>query len=345
VIGRGAKIIVHEDKFSLRFNYESLLLRLGANFIMHRDVPAWRLSRVIDSLEGTLFDRAVDVDFGALVNGALPSELYGLVSVDSLISEIDSILQKTKLNNSPKALFTGVVVASRDAENILSAVQADREGDLFAFEGQTIYIFLSACPPSHVTETIERKLKDSLATVFRTTSIWTHTTDIEQQLLDLKHRIVTNPTVPDTAVAAEAKAAIETTPELLSEPESEVEVEVESESNTLESIAAHVFSESVPLVVAIKSPFAAVESPVVAIESPVTEMESPVTEVESPVIEVESPVIAVEPPTLEVESHSTNPAPLIAEPALDHHASEAIPVKFKPLVFLKSRSESDAPKE
>ena len=48
---------------------------------------------------------------------------------------------------------------------------------------------------------------------------------------------------------------------------------------------------------------------------------------------------------VEVESPAAEPTPPLAEPALDHHSSEALPVKFKPLVFLKSRSESDAPKE
>jgi len=201
VVGRGAKIIVHEDAFSLRFNYESLLMRLGANFIMHRDVPYWRLSRVIDSLEGTRFDRAVDVDFSALVSGAFPSEQSGLVSVDSLVSEIDSILLKTKLNNSPKAFLKGLVVPSHDTEAILSKAHMDRAGDLFAFEGQTIYIFLSACPPSHVIETIERKLKDSLDTIFSTHNIWTERAEIQQQLLSLKGRIIDKSTVYATTIA------------------------------------------------------------------------------------------------------------------------------------------------
>lgn len=201
VVGRGAKIIIHEDAFSLRFSYESLLMRLGANFIMHRDVPPWRLLRVVDSLEGTRFDRAVDVDFGALVGGAFPSEQSGLLSVDSLVLEIESIFLKTKLNNLPKAFLTGLVVPSRNAEDILSQVHMDREGDLFAFEGQTIYIFLSACPPSHVTETIERKLKDSLDTIFTSSNIWTDQAEIQEQLLSLKGRMTIKPTERQTAIA------------------------------------------------------------------------------------------------------------------------------------------------
>lgn len=427
VIGRGAKIIVHEDKFSLRFNYESLLLRLGANFIMHRDVPAWRLSRVIDSLEGTLFDRAVDVDFGALVSGAFPSELYGLVSVGTLVSEIDSILLKTKLNNSPKALFTGIVLASRDAKNILSTVDSDREGDLFAFEGQTIYIFLSACPPSHVTETIERKLKNSLADTFHTTSIWTQTTDIEQQLLELKQRIVIKPTVletpdaepiilpdqnnespestvqaqqthanlpssalqesadatalveaealsadsivslsellsepaADTADAAEPKAVIETTPELVSEveveseSEAEVEVEVETELEIPQDLTIPSAEHDVDKVLTAQHPTThdgvIARSPfrVDRVNAAASPTDSILTDSESMALEPAVTHVFSEsvPLIVEVESPAAEPTPPLAEPALDHHSSEALPVKFKPLVFLKSRSESDAPKE
>ena len=448
VVGRGAKIIVHEDAFSLRFNYESLLMRLGANFIMHRDVPYWRLSRVIDSLEGTRFDRAVDVDFSELVSGAFPSELSGLVSVGLLVDEIESILLKTKLNNLPKALLTGLVVPSRDAEDILSKVHMDREGDLFAFEGQTIYIFLSACPPSHVTETIERKLKDSLAAVFGTTSIWTQTTDIAQQLLQLKHRIVIKPTVLETATAepiilpdqnndspkstvqekqtyehltsnalqasadatspieaevlsaeiqvslteplseqtadavsaAVPEAATEATPELVSEagivsepkPEVESEVASEVESEVASEVASELKLEILPEVAAsiaeqevaivrtarqpttysgavVRSPFKVdqVDAMVLPTDSILSGSEPNTPEqdvthvyIESVThdVEVESPAVEVESPAVEVESPAV-------EPALVHHFPDPMSVKFKPLVFLKSRSESDAPIE
>jgi len=287
VIGRGAKIIVHEDEFALRFNYESLLMRLGANFIMHRDVPSWRLSRVIDSLEGTLFDRAVDVDFSALVSGAFPSDRSGLVSLDRLVSEIDSILLKTKINNSPKALLTGLVVTSRDAQDILNTIHMDREGDLFAFEDQTIYIFLAACPPSHVTETIERKLKGSLDAIFSSTNIWTQTAEIEQQLLVLKHRVVTNTPVLEAVVA--------------------------------EVVAAEMTFDPI-------EPLAEQSAEIVVVAIPEAEVEAEV--------EVEEPARQTVPLEQTVETQV-----LVAQPP------EPIPEKFKPLVFLKSRSLSDAPPE
>jgi cellulose biosynthesis protein BcsE len=201
VVGRGAKIIVHEDEFSLRFSYESLLLRLGANFIMHRDVPLWRLSRVIDSLDGTQFDRPVDVDFSVLMSGAFPSKRSGLVPVDDLVYEIESILSKTKLNNVPIAFFIGIFATARDAQDVLDTFDMTREGDLFAIEDQIIYIFLSACPPSHVIETIERKLKGSLSTTFSTTSTSTQTTDIVQQLRELKLHLGIESTKPEIATS------------------------------------------------------------------------------------------------------------------------------------------------
>lgn len=231
VIGRGAKIIVHEDKFSLRFNFESLLLRLGANFVMHRDVPHWRLSRVIDSLEGTLFDRTVDVNFSELVGDALPSQHSGVISLDTLVSEIDSILLKTKLSYVPSALITGVVVETRDAQEVLNAVHMDREGDLFAFENQTIYIFLMACPSSHVTEILERKLKDSLEDIFSSTSIWTEAAEIEQRLLELKLRAVKKP--PAKVSRSTASDAVEPTPRVAKRERQIASLEQDSDATSL----------------------------------------------------------------------------------------------------------------
>ena len=381
MIGRGAKIIIHEDKFSLRFNYESLLLRLGANFIMHRDVPPWRLSRVIDSLEGTLFDRAVDVDFGALVSGASPSERSGLVLMDSLVSEIDSILLKTKINNSPKALFIGLVLASRDAQDILSAVHMDRKGDLFAFEGQTIYIFLAACPSSHVTETIERKLKGTLDAIFSSTNIWTETAAIEQQLLILKHRVVINTptfeTIAEEVVAAErthdfiepltqqsAHIVVAAIPEVEAEIEVAVEVEAEAEIEVAVEVEAEIEVEyeqasepvSVPVDIVMRSPFSVDQINVttspnenIVNECVLGSSVQTVTDIfEEPAPGVLEPARYVEEPALDVEDTASQIAFIeqtVDEQLLTPHPLAPISAKFKPLVFLKSRTTGNAPTE
>lgn len=398
VVGRGAKIIVHEDAFSLRFNYESLLMRLGANFIMHRDVPYWRLSRVIDSLEGTRFDRAVDVDFSALVSGAFPSEQSGLVSVDSLVSEIESILLKTALNNSPKAFLIGLVLPSHDTEAILSKVHMDRAGDLFAFEGQTIYIFLSACPPSHVIETIERKLKDSLDTIFSTHNIWTERAEIQQQLLSLKGRIIDKSTVYATTIAepiapeivavhgGDALAAdlaersdeivvseIPTT-DIAAPTECEVELEHEVDFDVLPELSLSVAQQnsvvtpeapppSKPGHSVVRSPFSSdrVGASVLPADSILSEHASSASDqvvadifIEATPQSIEIAPQAAEPVRHVVEptSHAVEPEPQLAplEQAVDaplsvENSSEPIPTKFKPLVFLKSGSASDAPAE
>jgi hypothetical protein len=125
-----------------------------------------------------------------------------------------------------------------------------------------------------------------------------------------------------------------------------------SEPNTPEQDATHVFIESVPHDVEVEShavevgsPAAEVGSPAAEVGSPAAEVESPAAEVESPAVEVESPAVEVESPAVEVESPAVEVESPAVEPALVHHFPDPMSVKFKPLVFLKSRSESDAPIE
>jgi hypothetical protein len=291
-------------------------MRLGANFIMHRDVPSWRLLRVIDSLEGTRFDRAVDVDFSELVNGAFPSEQAGLMSVDSLISEIESILLKTKPNNLPKALLAGLVKPTRNAADILSKVHMDRKGDLFAFEGQTIYIFLSACPPSHVIETIERKLKNSLGAIFSTHSLWTERTEIQQQLLSLKDRMIIQSNVYATALTESIG---------LPEQSDDTLQSIFPEERAHANIAPLTFKESGHATYQIDPGVVAVDvSDALAAPS-------------EPEFEPER---AVKP-----EPQVASPAQAVDAPRNVKNLLEPVSTRFKPLVFLNSRSSSDAPTE
>jgi len=56
-LGRRARLVVVERGMSLRYANEVLLLRLGANLILHRDMTEARMLLMLESLQGQIFSR------------------------------------------------------------------------------------------------------------------------------------------------------------------------------------------------------------------------------------------------------------------------------------------------
>jgi hypothetical protein len=59
---RHAQIVVREKGASLRYQNEALLVRLGINLVIHRDVPVSRLPLLLKSLSGQIFSRDVEIN-------------------------------------------------------------------------------------------------------------------------------------------------------------------------------------------------------------------------------------------------------------------------------------------
>jgi hypothetical protein len=182
VIGRGAKIIVHEDGLSLRHSYELLLLSLGANFVMHREIPVWRLPLIVKSLEDTLFNRDIDVPFDALMLGVEPTQLTGALNLFEFIEQVETVLTITKENKIPVVLFKGLTFPAQVPEEILKEIKLSRVGDLCACDDSSVYIFLLSCPAYHLKEIFDRIFSVSLDSIFINSNSWTSPEAITDQL-------------------------------------------------------------------------------------------------------------------------------------------------------------------
>jgi len=182
VIGRGAKIIVHEDSLSLRHSCELLLLSLGANVVMHKEIPVWRLPLLVESLEDTLFNRDIDVPFDKLILGVEPTQLAGLLTIEEFIDQVDNILKITKENKIPVVLFKGTTHLAQISQEVLKEIRLSRVGDFCAFDGSSVYIFLLSCPSYHLKEIFDRICSVSLDSIFINSNFWTSPENITAEL-------------------------------------------------------------------------------------------------------------------------------------------------------------------
>ena len=165
-IGRNAKIIVHENRYSLRHANETMLMLIGTNLIIHRDIPDWRIAKTIESLEGVRFERKIDEDIDSLFANATASFKSGYLPVDEFIKETVALVFHADCLSAPKAMIAGVMRAGLNTNDVVRRIELNRDGDLLAAAGDFVYIFLYACPESQALTTIERKLGDSIQTIF-----------------------------------------------------------------------------------------------------------------------------------------------------------------------------------
>lgn len=157
-LGRHARIVVQEKGASLRYQNEALLLRLGLNLVVNRDVPISRLPLLLDSLKGQIFSRDVGINFEAALASVLPTRLRGYLAPMRFVREVESILDQAQTLNIPCAMIIGKPGAGMTMTESLTISGLSRPGDLISTDGEYCYLFLNACPQSDMLTTLERIL-------------------------------------------------------------------------------------------------------------------------------------------------------------------------------------------
>jgi cellulose biosynthesis protein BcsE len=165
-LGRYAQLVVQEKNASLRYENEALLLRLGVNMVIHRDVAPSRLPLLLDSVAGQVFSREVDVDFEAALASVMPIQARGYQAPTRFVREVKSLLERSNTLNIPFALGIGKPMQDMGMVDVLNSMRIARAGDLATADHESCYLFLNACQQSVILATVERILAAPLDTVF-----------------------------------------------------------------------------------------------------------------------------------------------------------------------------------
>ena len=186
-LGKQFKIIVRELDASLRYQNELLLARLGANLIIHRDVPAARLQLAIQSLAGQQFARDVDVNFETALASVSTSKGVGYVASTQFCQQVADIVERSKALTIPYALIRAKAPTGTTVEQAVGRFKLTRNGDMVTAINDEIFLFLSACPEASLLPTLKRVAGDRFQEDFRDMSFAIQETAVKTQLAELAH--------------------------------------------------------------------------------------------------------------------------------------------------------------
>ena len=184
-LGQQIKIIVRELDASLRYQNELLLLRLGANLILHRDVPVARLQLAIQSLNGQMFSREVDVNFDTALASVSTSHGCGYVAAAQFGQQVNDIVERSKALTIPYALIRTRAPKGQSVEQAVGRFKLNRNGDMVTAINEDIFLFLSACPEASLLPTLKRVAGDKFEDEFQDMSFAVQEAAVKAQLGEL----------------------------------------------------------------------------------------------------------------------------------------------------------------
>lgn len=143
--GRALKIVVVERREALRHQYELLLLSLGANLIVGRELPFSRVQSLLRSLQGQLDTRPVAVDYQAALAAALTDDVRGYLPVPAFCERIEAVLARGAVLDLPHVLAKIALLPNVSHAEALRQCMPRRTGDVVTADAAHLYVFLFAC--------------------------------------------------------------------------------------------------------------------------------------------------------------------------------------------------------
>jgi cellulose biosynthesis protein BcsE len=190
---RALKIIVRELGERLRHGQESVLLRLGANQVVYRDVSLSRLEQAVQESRERLYQRQPPADAQTLVDAIAPEPVRGYLPPQPFCATARRMLARAldaQLGHSLIRLRLRGAVAHLDA---LAALRFERDGDLVTATGDEVAIFLFGCQQADAHGTLSRLLSVKAADLASDVSLVTMTIDLNMALESIAAQAHVNP--------------------------------------------------------------------------------------------------------------------------------------------------------
>lgn len=163
---RALKIVVRETGDKLRYNNELVLLRLGANTVVYKEIPFSRLLHMIDDMVEQTFSRPVEDEYLLALQAAEPNRVTGYLAPSPFCREVAAMLKRAERIGLGHTLLR-LPLLSRVAQlDALQACQARRFGDIFTADQHHVYLFLFACREPDVDLTLDRIFSVPVAELF-----------------------------------------------------------------------------------------------------------------------------------------------------------------------------------
>ncbi|MEX3638168.1 cellulose biosynthesis protein BcsE [Paraburkholderia sp. BR14320] len=147
--GRALKIVVVERGEVLRHQYELLVLTLGANLVLGRDLPFSRmqslLQSLLQSLQGQLHTRPVAADYRSALSAALSDDVRGYLPAGAFCERVRLVLARSAVLHLPHVLVKLTLLPQCAHVDALKHCVPRRAGDVLTVDASHLYVFLFAC--------------------------------------------------------------------------------------------------------------------------------------------------------------------------------------------------------
>lgn len=206
---RALKIIVRELGERLRHGQEAVLLRLGANQVVYRDVSISRLEQAVVELRERLFGRPPVPDPQALIDAIAAEPVRGYLPVQAFCATARRMLARgldAKLGHSLLSLRLRASVAHLDA---LGAFQFERDGDLVTAGADELHLFLFGCQQADAQGTLARLLRVPVADIAFDMTLVTATIDINMALENVAAQAHVSPPTDWTGALKDRQTALQ----------------------------------------------------------------------------------------------------------------------------------------
>lgn len=185
--GSALKIIIRENKPSLRATDERLLMGCGATLVVPWNAPLSRCLTMIESVQGQNFNRHVPEDVTALFDALRPLKLRGWLEWDAFCNAIHTMLNNPLLPADNK----GILVALRPVpglriEQALTLCRPNRMGDFVTIGNGRLMIFLSFCRINDLDTALSHIFPLPVNDIISNRMVWYEDSQIAAELVQLQ---------------------------------------------------------------------------------------------------------------------------------------------------------------
>lgn len=177
------RIVIRESGFSLRYPNELLLLRFGANLIIHQQVAKQQIPLLWEMLAGQTYNRNINKNFDLTLSSILTSSYKGYVDLVTFCNESLCMLERGEILDIPLTLIVAGYHEHTSPADTLGQINVVRNGDIVSSDATHCYIFIHACAEENSATALARITRDKQASLFLTTRFITSKEGIRETLL------------------------------------------------------------------------------------------------------------------------------------------------------------------
>ncbi|MFO6418798.1 cellulose biosynthesis protein BcsE [Hylemonella sp. W303a] len=154
--GPRVKILVREVGTRLRYNQETLAVRLGANLVVPAELSTARFLSLSTMVQGQVFPHSLPSSYEQALKTSMPEQERGYLPPAEFTRAVRAALAQSQVLGVQVALVRLPLAYGLLPLDALRYCSIKRAGDLCGADSSSVYLFLYACRENDVDATLKR---------------------------------------------------------------------------------------------------------------------------------------------------------------------------------------------